>query len=335
MRKIALLGGAGILAMGFGSGQVQAQQSLDACAPNDGRCLSVLAYNVRMVEGGGREEKHEARGEHIASTIRGLPDGGPDVLVLSEAFHNRAYAAMRDRLFEGRYMDSAGPPNRWQLRNGGVRVVSKWPIVRSGTEVFRNNHDFQKIRPVRVHAKGVVYVEIEKRGTPYHIFGTHMQHACGRKHNIGMDHPRIRRRQIEDLIEYIEQQSIPDGEPIIVAGDMNAEPDGSPTSCSFEYLMSQLGPGFDEMEHTRSTVVGGRSIIDHVPYKNMNLDPRRSYTATVAFTTSMELPSRFNGGGLTYLSDHHPLLSVFQRRIPLWSVPRPEIWWENLDVLQD
>jgi len=92
------------------------------------------------------------------------------------------------------------------FQNGGVIIISKWPIDAAREIVFRRGSPEDK------HArKGCVYARINKNGFRYNVFGTHPE-AVDRS---------IRKEQLETIEAFIKMQNIPAAEPVIIAGDMN------------------------------------------------------------------------------------------------------------------
>lgn len=94
------------------------------------------------------------------------------------------------------------------FQNGGVIIVSKWPIEAAREIVFKRGSPEDK------HArKGCVYAKINKNGFIYNIFGTHPE-AVDRS---------IRKEQLETIAAFIKMQNISATEPVIMAGDMNVD----------------------------------------------------------------------------------------------------------------
>ena len=94
------------------------------------------------------------------------------------------------------------------FQNGGVIIVSKWPIETAREIVFKRGSPEDK------HArKGCVYAKINKNGFIYNIFGTHPE---------AVD-KTIRKEQLETIAAFVKMQNIPAAEPVIMAGDMNVD----------------------------------------------------------------------------------------------------------------
>lgn len=103
------------------------------------------------------------------------------------------------------------------LLNGGVLVVSKWPIVREAQHVYRDACHYSDC----LAAKGVKYARVLKtvNGTSkiFNVFATHMQAwstAEGRADRV---------RQAQQMRQFIDAMNIPHHEPLIFAGDFNVD----------------------------------------------------------------------------------------------------------------
>jgi phospholipase C len=71
----------------------------------------------------------------------------------------------------------------------------------------------------------VVYICINKNGTRYHIFGTHLQ--ADEPSSGGVTSRMIRRSQMQKIKRFIDSKNIPANEAVIIAGDLNVDMYGS------------------------------------------------------------------------------------------------------------
>ncbi|CEG47051.1 Endonuclease/exonuclease/phosphatase [Plasmopara halstedii] len=101
--------------------------------------------------------------------------------------------------------------------NGGVMMVSKWPIIREGQHIYRNACHYSDC----LAAKGVKYARILKtmNGTSkiFNVFATHMQAWStpeGRSDRI---------MQAKQMRQFIDAIGIPYHEPLLFAGDFNVD----------------------------------------------------------------------------------------------------------------
>jgi endonuclease/exonuclease/phosphatase family metal-dependent hydrolase len=156
-----------------------------------------------------------------------------DVLVLNEGFSGVCVQSLRltDLLAHYGWTHHLPPISTWwKPSNGGIFIASKWPIATSQSMVYVACRHSDCLA-----AKGVQYARIEKmvggRSKFYHIFGTHMQ-AWG-----GAEAAEVRKRQALEMAEFVERQSIPSTEPVLLAGDFNVR---GPRSQPFHELIDTL-----------------------------------------------------------------------------------------------
>lgn len=196
----------------------------DEDSPN--RSISVMTWNIFsrpfLVTHDGQME----RMYHIPRHILRFRDSTPEVIVFQEAFmsdgtHDDPESGIHTRFL--RLLGRAGightterPTSIRSIANGGVFIASKWPIVKVRYGVFDDHSGNDSFA-----AKGWVYARIVKKGgddsRTFHIFGTHMQGGYSRKHED------IRIKQARQIRKAIDDMKIPESEPVIIAGDLNAD----------------------------------------------------------------------------------------------------------------
>jgi endonuclease/exonuclease/phosphatase family metal-dependent hydrolase len=82
----------------------------------------------------------------------------------------------------------------------GNAVLSRWPVVAHGHEDM-SDHRFEQ--------RGLLHVHVQFDGVPLHVIVVHLGLIAG-----------SRRRQVEQLGRFILRE-VPEGEPLLVAGDFN------------------------------------------------------------------------------------------------------------------
>lgn len=98
--------------------------------------------------------------------------------------------------------------------NGGVNIVSKWPIERQEQHIFKRGCGGEG-----VSNKGFAYVKINKNGKPYHIIGMHLQsenRACIKGKDVS-----IREEQMKEVRDFVKDKNIPKDETVLIGGDLN------------------------------------------------------------------------------------------------------------------
>ncbi len=180
-----------------------------------------------------------ARADLIDST--GVLEG-QDVVVLNEAFDNaasdRLLANLRDTypyqtpvlgrsragwdVTSGAYRDSAP-------EDGGVAVVSRWPITTRIQHVYRDACGADWFSN-----KGIAYVRIEMPSGPVHVIGTHMQAEDSTCTSAPAGYRASQRAEIK---AFVAGRNIPASEPVYVVGDLNVVK----ASDEFPRMVSELG----------------------------------------------------------------------------------------------
>jgi sphingomyelin phosphodiesterase len=153
---------------------------------------------------------------------------GYDLVVLNELFAAAPAQTVLDGLAMeypyqtpvlGRSLDgwdvTLGDFQTTARENGGVAIVSRWPIERRVQYVF----------PIRCGAesvvnKGFIYVRLSVRGRAVHVVGTHLQ-AETPSICLSTTPAEVRAHQATDIHEFLLAQDIPPEEPLFIGGDMN------------------------------------------------------------------------------------------------------------------
>lgn len=175
----------------------------------DASTFNVLAYNIYMRPTSLFKNGQEIRARLLPAQLRGY-----DALIFSEAFDDD----VRGRLLAGLraeypYATSILGSDRAFEQDGGVIIVSRWPVVGQDQRLFRDvcaGSDCQA-------DKGVLYAKIEKQGRPYHIFASHTQAWPTTEAQA------IRARQFGIIKAFIDSKQIPSVEPVLIAGDLNVD----------------------------------------------------------------------------------------------------------------
>ncbi|KUO05021.1 sphingomyelin phosphodiesterase [Streptomyces caeruleatus] len=189
--------------------------------------LRVLSYNVFLFSRSlypNWGQAHRAAEIAKASFFR-----GNDVVVVQEAFDNASSDALKASV-AGEYLYQTPVVGRsrsgWDAtggaysattpEDGGVAVLSKWPVLRKEQWVYKDacGADWWS-------NKGFAYVVLDVNGTKVHVVGTHAQSTdpgCDAGEAAAM-----RSRQFKAIDAFLDAKNIPAGEQVLVAGDMNVD----------------------------------------------------------------------------------------------------------------
>jgi endonuclease/exonuclease/phosphatase family metal-dependent hydrolase len=224
---------------------------------------------------------------------------GYDVVVLNEAFAKslcqRLFDGLRDEYpYQSEILGGPSLPRPLgrglKLWNGGVAILSRWPMERVETRSF-----IHRLGPVDNGSdKGVVYARINKGGQRYHVLGTHTQaapegivrwayKALGRDVDAAFRSYRLANFAV--IRTLVEDLKIRANEPVIIAGDMNTDRLGAPES--FEQMLTYLNVAFPTHQSghhatldpaTNPLATGKRAEwLDYVLWSRSHLQPHRSH----------------------------------------------------------
>lgn len=250
---------------------------------------------------------------------------GNDVVVLQEAFDNSASDSLAQNASAqypyrtpvvGRSKSgwdaTGGAYSATTPEDGGVTVLSKWPIIRKEQFIYKDacGSDWWS-------NKGFVYAELNVHGTTVHVVGTHAQSTdsgCG-----SGEAAQMRSRQFKQIDAFLDAKNIPASEQVIVAGDMNVD------SRSPEYASMLADAGlagadtrtghpysFDTQDNSIASYRypnDPREDLDYVLHRAGHAKPS-GWTNEVVKEQSAPWTVSSWGTDYTYtnLSDHYPLI---------------------------
>lgn len=148
-----------------------------------------------------------------------------DVLCLQEVFSTLSrrksfiIATAKEQGFL--YSFESPSPNlfRGQLTDGGLLILSKFPIVDSDFVTYSDSFG-----PDILSSKGAIYVKLHTRLIDLHVFTTHMQSSYLTSDYTEFLRYRITRRsQLKELKEFIDRKILTSTEPVIITGDFNID----------------------------------------------------------------------------------------------------------------
>lgn len=191
--------------------------------------LKVLTYNVFLFS----KTLYPNWGQdHRATEIpRTSFFQGNDVVVLQEAFDNSSSDALQQNAraqypyqtpVVGRSKSgwdaTSGAYSATTPEDGGVTILSKWPIVRKEQHVYKDacGSDWWS-------NKGFAYVVLDVNGARVHVVGTHAQSTdpgCS-----AGEAAQMRSRQFKAIDAFLDAKNIPASEQVLVAGDFNVDSD--------------------------------------------------------------------------------------------------------------
>ena len=192
----------------------------------NGVTFNILQYNIQFDPEIYLSEGALKRSQKISEVVSKVNNGDIDVITFCEGFVTDARKNLIKKFKQlGWRYSTQVVTSPWisthPFSNGGVFIISKWPIVKESQFVFTSGTGSDKLA-----AKGVMYARIkkstEKGDKIFNVFATHLQ---------AWDTPegrKVRAQQMTELNKFMNHQKIPMNEPIFYAGDFNADNIKSP-----------------------------------------------------------------------------------------------------------
>ncbi|MFP1628774.1 sphingomyelin phosphodiesterase [Streptomyces sp. 5K101] len=267
---------------------------------------------------------------HRAAAIPAAPFfQGHDVVVLREAFDNSSSDALKSRASDryphqtpvmGRSRDgwdaTSGAYSATTPEDGGVTVLSKWPIVRKEQYVYQDacGADWYS-------NKGFVYAVLDVNGTRVHVVGTHAQST-----DPGCDPGEaaaVRSRQFRATDAFLDDKNIPASEQVVVTGDFNVDsrtPEYAQMLADGSLAGADARTGHPYSFDTQENSIAAerypddpREDLDYVLHRAGHVRPG-GWTNEVVKEQSA--PWSVSSWGTTYtytnLSDHYPVIASGQ-----------------------
>lgn len=265
---------------------------------HDPHAFHLLTYNVFMRAPTFLfRDAHDERAALLKDQLAGY-----DAIVLQEAFSDRhrerIVADLADRYpYRTRVLGRDGLIRQ----DGGVVIVSRWPIEREDQRLFGDACAGTDC----LAQKGVVYARIDKSGRRYHLFGLHAQ--------ADRSHAPVRERQLEIVQDFVADQRIPPDEPVVIGGDVNVDLLSDGQSAEYTRMMEILDAAHPPLirspeqlptwDATTNSMLDGpaRGHLDYVLYSRAHLRPVWSVNEV-----------RFVRRGEMDLSDHHAVYGGFR-----------------------
>jgi sphingomyelin phosphodiesterase len=260
----------------------------------------------------------QARAEMIAKA--GFMKG-QDLIILNELFEAEPSATLLNSL-KGEYPFQtpilAAPFTQWDaslgafrplaLGNGGVAVVSRWPILEKVQYIYADSCGSDGFS-----RKGFVYVKVMKNGRAYHTIGTHAQSEAD---DCKVKTPAsVRAHQFDEIRQFLTERNIPADEVVFIGGDLNVIKD-TPEYQDLLQRLEVLEPNSYAGHNTSWDPIGnGLAYVqyqdfDHAEYLDYIFVSARHARPSYWHNQALDIPSpRWNEGNFYYqeYSDHYPV----------------------------
>ncbi|MCC6201228.1 MAG: sphingomyelin phosphodiesterase [Moraxellaceae bacterium] len=247
-----------------------------------------------------------------------------DVVILNEAFDNAASVTLLNGLASqypyqtpvlGRSQSgwdaTLGSYTSSSPEDGGVAIVSKWPIEEKVQFVYSAACGADALSN-----KGFVYVRVNRNGLPYHIIGTHAQAQDSACTNGQAE--SVRAQQFAEIRNFIAGKGIPANEAVYIGGDLNVIRDSSEYASMLNNLQVHAPTAYAGVNYTWDPLNNGianynypdagREYLDYILVSRNHAQPSLWHNQAIDIpSSSWEITS----GGRTYrfkdYSDHYPV----------------------------
>ncbi|KAF9281087.1 hypothetical protein BGZ68_006851 [Mortierella alpina] len=286
--------------------------------PNPPSSLSILSNNVFLLGAEPWELKTRA---HLIAKAEYIKYH--DVVVLQECFRNKycedlkqglrseySYATPSIGNFREGWQSTSGKFSEFSPENGGVVILSKWPITTMRQFIYMAGCGWDKLSN-----KGVAYAELDVHGTKVHVFGTHMQ--SDDKYCSGGHAAQIRAQALDDFYYFVLAQKIPEDELVVMVGDFNIDRDSSEYGEVLRRLRVARPIYFKGADWSYDTTQNGIARDRDPKSPSQNLDhvlvstKHRMPTSVVQTTLLVHsTPYTHASGTFNDFSDHYPVHAV-------------------------
>lgn len=272
----------------------------------DSSKLKILAYNTYM-----RPTALFKNGQSIRANLMYQKLRGYDVVILSELFADSVRKHLLKKLkryypYQSDVVEGSGIFSQ----DGGVVIVSRWPIVKEDKILFNNlcERTFDDC----LSEKGAKYVRIVKGTRYFSIIGTHTQSQPDRASR------RVRTKQLNLIRNYIERNLLDQGDLIFVGGDLNVDRYDVADYDSMLDVLDALEPEYQGEEYTynskKNKLVGSSAMeyLDYIFPIESSIVPTISINRAFALKSDRFWREYIWEPFFKDLSDHYPVEGYFQ-----------------------
>ncbi|WP_391091326.1 endonuclease/exonuclease/phosphatase family protein [Vibrio sp. NH-UV-68] len=277
-------------------------QKNDETVEQDANTLKMMTYNIWALP---------AIALHIGERFDLIPDyvKGYDVLVLQEVFASGRAAFLRELAKEYPYQTTMLDKDGFNIYDGGVMIVSRYPIVNQAQYVFPDCTGTDCFAD-----KGVNYAEVIKGGVAYHVFATH---TASYDTDTARDY---RQRQFKQMRQLAQSLDIPHSESVVYSGDFNVNKLKFPSD--YQQMIANLSavePSYSgysastfdpRINDFAGEVTSGEENVEYLDYVMVSNEYRIASSSDnrvdVPRSTDERLWTHYN------LSDHFPVTAVIK-----------------------
>ncbi|EMF82867.1 sphingomyelin phosphodiesterase [Leptospira weilii serovar Topaz str. LT2116] len=189
--------------------------------------IKILSHNVSLMSTqlpGWGDWGQKERAEQIANSdyiknqdvivFEGLSDANARKILLDGVRSQYPYQTDAVGRTRNGWNSTLGVYRQSTSADGGVVIVSRWPIEEKIQYIFDN----PGCGVESSYHKGFTYVRINKDGKKFHIIGTQVQTVGPACSDLGRS---VRTSQFNNIKDFINTKAIPKDELVLIAGDLN------------------------------------------------------------------------------------------------------------------
>lgn len=281
--------------------------------------LHLLTYNTYMRPTSLFVNGQSARTPLLAEWVK---QSNYDAILFNELFDDDIRSRMVSLLrSEFPYATRVVGTDRGTEQDGGVILVSRWPIVAEDQRLYGKTSAGSD----SMADKGVLYACIDKRGRKYHLFGSHTQSTRG-----ASDWPvdsGVRTKQFGIVRQFIDSKNIPENEPVIIGGDLNVDKGRTSEYNSLLATLNVSAPSYTGHGKTWDPTInlcadaGAPEYLDYLLADNKHLRPLEVRNEARIARSSEEWKALATDRARWDLSDHFPVYGYFKFPLIRLTVP--------------
>ncbi|MDI7223813.1 sphingomyelin phosphodiesterase [Leptospira santarosai] len=259
-----------------GVGSISIVETIGSGRPSSGRTYSnpqnleikILSHNVSLMPTqlpGWADWGQKERAEQIASSdyiknqdvivFESLSDPNTRKILLDGIRSQYPYQTDAVGRTRSGWNATLGTYRQSTSADGGVVIVSQWPIEEKVQYIFNN----PGCGAESSYNRGFTYVRINKNGKKFHVIGTQVQTVGPACSDLGRS---ARTSQFGNIKDFINTKTIPADELVLIAGDMNV------TRGSIEYyeMLTNLNvsePKYAGIPFTQDPKVNSFTALKH------------------------------------------------------------------------
>ncbi|ULH29460.1 sphingomyelin phosphodiesterase [Leptospira weilii] len=230
--------------------------------------IKILSHNVSLISTqlpGWGDWGQKERAEQIASSdyinnqdvivFEGLSDANARKILLDGVRSQYPYQTEAVGRTRNGWNTTLGVYRQSTSVDGGVVIVSQWPIEEKVQYIFNN----PGCGVESSYHKGFIYVRINKHGKKFHIIGTQVQTVVPACSDLGRS---VRTSQFNNIKDFINTKEIPKNELVLIAGDLNI----ARGSDEYYEMLTNLNvnePKYAGIPYTRDPQVNAFAALRH------------------------------------------------------------------------